>query len=142
MRKKFFLLILIISFQVMAEEVNGILVFVTQTQSKQVVGCYNNCEIHILDASDNILQSYFGDLPNNSDDAYPIVIEKINSSEWNEIEKKVDDSQKIIIKAFELGISKYPAIVINQEFVSYGTTDVNKAINDFYEFEGREIRHE
>jgi len=70
-------------------------------------------------------------LPSNEDEAYLMTMEKINSPDWKRLEPKVIDAQKTVIKAFELGIKKYPAIVINDDFVSYGTLDVSKVMAEF-----------
>lgn len=122
----------IISFQGVGADINSISVFVTEAQSQLVLGCEDNCHIYELDATEKKLEEFFGELPSNEEDAYVFVMEKINTPEWKVYEQEVIESQKSVIKAFEFGIKKYPAIVINDTDVSYGTTDVNQVIQDFF----------
>lgn len=133
------LLVSMMSYPGFAADINSISVFVTQAQSKHVVGCNEKyCHIYELDATENTLQSFFGDLSGNEDEAYSMVMEKMNSPQWKAYEHKVIESQKTVINAFELGVTKYPAIVINDTDVSYGNTDVSKAIADFFRSKSNE----
>lgn len=121
------------SFQGLGADINSILVFVTKAQSERVTHCDVNCQLYELDATENTLEAFFGELPDNEEEAYAWVMEKINTPEWKAYERQVIESQKTVIKAFELGVKKYPAIVINETYVSYGTTDIAKALADYEE---------
>jgi len=125
------LLALLLSYPVIGAEIKTMSVFVTHEQGQRVTGCDDKCHLYELDKADILLQSYFGELPSNEDEAYLMTMEKINSPDWKRLEPKVIDAQKTVIKAFELGIKKYPAIVINDDFVSYGTLDVSKVMAEF-----------
>lgn len=126
------LLISIASVQGFATDIKSVSVFITKAQSQNVTGCEANCHLYELDATENTLEEFFGQLPDNEEEAYAFVMERINTPEWKAYEKSVIESQQIVIKAFELGVTKYPAIVINDTEVSYGITDVKRAIDDFF----------
>ncbi|OCG64113.1 integrating conjugative element protein [Gilliamella sp. wkB18] len=127
------LIVSVISFQSIGigADIYHIDVFVNHEQTNQVKNCNDNCQIYDLDKVEVLLQSFFGELPNDIDEAYLVAQEKLNSPEWKEYETQIVEAQKTITTAFEFGIEKYPAIVINGTDVSYGATDVMQAINDF-----------
>lgn len=122
--------LLLVSYQGMGATIKQVDVFVTSSQRTQVVGCDEDCQIWDIDATENTLNQFFGELPNNEDEAYRVVMDKINSPEWKVYERQVIQSQQTIIKAFELGVKKYPAIVIHGDKVVYGITDVTQAKED------------
>lgn len=124
-------LIVSVSFQCIGADINSIDVFVNHEQISQIKNCHDNCQIYDLDGTEILLNSFFGELSSDINDAYSDVEKKLNSQEWKTHESKIIEAQKTIIKAFNLGIKKYPAIVINDKNVIYGITDVAQAIQDF-----------
>ncbi|MCX8578697.1 TIGR03757 family integrating conjugative element protein [Gilliamella sp. B2776] len=126
-------LIVFASFQCIGADIHSIDVFVNHEQISQIKNCHDNCQIYDLDGTEILLNSFFGELSSDINDAYSDVEKKLNSSEWKTYESKIIEAQKTVIKAFNLGIKKYPAIVINEKNVIYGITDVARAIHDFNE---------
>ncbi|WP_392562248.1 TIGR03757 family integrating conjugative element protein [Orbus sturtevantii] len=125
------LVVLLLCNHCIGAEIKGVSVFVTHEQGQRVTGCNDYCHLYELDKADNLLQSYFGELPSNEEEAYLMTMEKINSPDWKQLEYEVIEAQKTVIKAFELGVKKYPAIVINDTFVSYGSLDVAGIMAEF-----------
>lgn len=128
-------LIVFASFQCIGADIYSIDVFVNHEQISRVKNCHDNCQIYDLEGTEILLNSFFGELPSNIDDAYSSVEKKLNSQEWKIYETKIVETQETITKAFNLGIKKFPAIVINEKNVIYGITDVSHAIHDFIESE-------
>lgn len=124
-------LIVFVSFQSIGADIHSIDVFVNHEQSSRVKNCHDNCQIYDLDSTDLLLNSFFGELSSDIDDAYSVVEKKLNLPAWKAHEAQIIEAQKTITKAFYLGIKKYPAIVINEKNVIYGITDVARAVNDF-----------
>ncbi|NUF49572.1 TIGR03757 family integrating conjugative element protein [Gilliamella sp. ESL0250] len=124
-------LIVFVSFQSIGADIYSIDVFVNHEQASRVKNCHDNCQIYDLDSTEVLLNSFFGELPSDIDDAYSVVEKKLNLPEWKTHEAQIIEAQKTITKAFYLGVKKYPAIVINEKNVIYGITDVARAVNDF-----------
>lgn len=124
-------LIVFVSFQSIGADIYSIDVFVNHEQISQIKNCHDKCQIYDLDSTEILLNSFFGELSNDINRAYLDVERKLNSSEWKVLEAQIIDTQKIIVTAFNLGVKKYPAIVINKKNVVYGITDIKMAINDF-----------
>ncbi|MBD2813987.1 TIGR03757 family integrating conjugative element protein [Xenorhabdus sp. Flor] len=81
-----------------------------------------------LDAPDTFSEDWFRSMnisvnANNSS----LITELLQSPEWREKERNMITVYQGIIRAWELGIKKYPAIVIDDRYVVYGSTDVTRA---------------
>lgn len=124
-------LIALVSFQSIGADIHSIDVFVNHEQASRVKNCHDNCQIYDIDSTEVLLNSFFGELSSDLDEAYSVVEKKLNLPEWKTHEAQIIEAQKIIVTAFNLGVKKYPAIVINKKNVVYGITDINMAINDF-----------
>ena len=59
------------------------------------------------------------------------LISFMNSPQGNEFKQAMKDSYAGFVEMTKLRVQKTPAIVINQKFVIYGTTDVDAALNDY-----------
>lgn len=77
--------------------------------------------------------SQYFNLPHDPKKAEIIAKKLIQSTEFNEYQAKLTDAYKGIIKGFQSGIKKVPAILfissnIENNTVIYGVTDIKKAI--------------
>ena len=70
----------------------------------------------LLDGPDRLQAEMFGELP-----ADPQVMA---SSAWQQKQLQLNDAYRQVVRAWELGIKKVPAVVFDDRDVVYGTTDV------------------
>lgn len=139
--KKIFSLIIVIpiysfSFCYASEnDIEKIEVFIQHGSSVDCI--QDNCFVYNIDAAEDYLNRVFSDLSSNQDEAYMQSMRIFESPEWAEHELKIKEFQHNVLRAWILGVKKHPAIVINNTFVVYGTTDIEKAKRDFRDFELR-----
>ncbi|AHN27250.1 protein of unknown function DUF1525 [Gilliamella apicola] len=102
-------------------------------QQESLADCIqdNNCFVYNIDAAEDYLNRVFSNLSSNQDEAYMQSMRIFESPEWAEHELKIKELQHNVLRAWILGVKKHPAIVINDTFVVYGTTDIEKAKRDF-----------
>lgn len=105
--------------------------FTTQSTGLNHCSNENSCTVYFIDTEERLLETVFPHLPSNEEEAYKQVMSVINSPKWADYEKRFKDAQMPILRAWELGVTKYPAIVINDKFVVYGTTNVDVALTDY-----------
>ncbi|MDC9612906.1 TIGR03757 family integrating conjugative element protein [Xenorhabdus khoisanae] len=89
---------------------------------------HEDVQVVWLDAPD-VLQAewmHSMNVPVNADNA-PLIAELLQSPEWHEKEREMIKAYQGIIRAWELGIKRYPAIVIDDRYVIYGSTDITQA---------------
>ncbi|QTL39112.1 TIGR03757 family integrating conjugative element protein [Xenorhabdus budapestensis] len=81
-----------------------------------------------LDAPDALSEDCFRSMnvSVNADNA-SLITELLQSPEWREKERDMVTAYQGITGAWELGIKKYPAVVIDDRYVVYGSTDINHA---------------
>ncbi|MBD1226009.1 TIGR03757 family integrating conjugative element protein [Xenorhabdus griffiniae] len=88
----------------------------------------NDIQVVWLDAPDMFSENWFNTMNisvNTSNSS--LITELLQSPEWREKEKDMVIAYQGVIRAWELGIKKYPAIVIDDRYVVYGSTDATRA---------------
>lgn len=80
-----------------------------------------------LDAPDRLLEEQFGQLSANSEQAEQQARAVIASPEFRHGQQALSNSYAGVAHAWSLGLEKYPAVVFNDKWVVYGTTDVAAA---------------
>ncbi|CEE93027.1 TIGR03757 family integrating conjugative element protein [Xenorhabdus koppenhoeferi] len=98
---------------------------------------HEDVQVVWLDAPD-VLQAewmHSMNIPVNEDNA-SLLSELLQSSEWHEKEREMITAYQGVIHAWELGIKKYPAIVIDDRYVVYGSTDIAQAKSLVEEYRG------
>ncbi|MDC9604377.1 TIGR03757 family integrating conjugative element protein [Xenorhabdus griffiniae] len=88
----------------------------------------NDIQVVWLDAPDMFSENWFNTMNisvNTSNSS--LITGLLQSPEWREKEKDIVTAYQGIIRAWELGIKKYPAIVIDDRYVVYGSTDAIRA---------------
>ncbi|EPZ8126203.1 TIGR03757 family integrating conjugative element protein [Yersinia enterocolitica] len=80
-----------------------------------------------LDAPDRVQREIFGSLPTD-----PVQAEKqVHKLIASPIFKLQHVAYQGIMKAWSLGLEKYPAVVFDDQWVVYGTTDIDMATQQF-----------
>ncbi|MBC8947051.1 TIGR03757 family integrating conjugative element protein [Xenorhabdus indica] len=81
-----------------------------------------------LDAPDALSEDWFRSMnvSVNADNA-SLITKLLQSPEWREKERDMVTAYQGITRAWELGIKKYPAVVIDDRYVVYGSTDITHA---------------
>ncbi|EBW7863474.1 TIGR03757 family integrating conjugative element protein [Salmonella enterica subsp. enterica serovar Newport] len=91
-----------------------------------------------LDASEQLQQSLFGNLPADPKEAERRAQAVIHSAGWQQKQAELAQDYKGLLKAWSLGLQKYPAVVSDDQYVVYGTADVVVAEGLFHSHSGRE----
>ncbi|EGI3981530.1 TIGR03757 family integrating conjugative element protein [Escherichia coli] len=81
----------------------------------------------LLDEPDQLQAEMFGELPADPQQAEAQVRQVMASSAWQQKQLQLNDSYRLVVRAWELGIKKVPAVVFDDRDVVYGTTDVDVA---------------
>ncbi|HBP4332708.1 TPA: TIGR03757 family integrating conjugative element protein [Escherichia coli] len=81
----------------------------------------------LLDEPDQLQAEMFGELPADPQQAEAQVRQVMASSTWQQKQLQLNDSYRLVVRAWELGIKKVPAVVFDDRDVVYGTTDVDVA---------------
>jgi len=97
----------------------------SQAVKGAVVGYYD------LSSAKNIQKSLSLKLPNNLKDATSYMGDFASSNKGQEVLKNIVAGYQGVGKSFSLGVKELPAIVINERYVVYGTTDISVAL-DFH----------
>ncbi|WOY03110.1 TIGR03757 family integrating conjugative element protein [Dickeya fangzhongdai] len=80
-----------------------------------------------LDGPEHLQNSLFGDLPASMEQAASQARTVLQSPDWQRHEQALQVAYRGVMHAWELGVSKYPAVVFDDRDVVYGTLDVAKA---------------
>lgn len=80
-----------------------------------------------LDAPDTVQQQIFGNLANEPDKAERQAKALPQSPNWARQQAQLVDAWQGVLKAWQLGIRKVPAVVFDYRDVVYGTTDIQRA---------------
>lgn len=89
-----------------------------------------------LDAPERVQTDIFGALPAN-----PVLAEKqardvVNSPAFASQQQVLAGAYQGLMKAWSLGLTKYPAVVFDDKWVVYGTTDVSVAMQHLTDWRG------
>lgn len=78
----------------------------------------------LLDGPDRLQAEIFGELPADPQQASARVRQVMASPAWQQKQQQLSDSYHQVVRAWELGIKKVPAVVFDDRDVVYGTTDI------------------
>lgn len=81
-----------------------------------------------LDAAQRIEERMSADLPGNLQQAEQLMRTRMQSSAWRAMEIELQRSAEGLAKAKALGVTKLPAVVVDERYVVYGVTDVKRAV--------------
>lgn len=91
------------------------------------VSLIDDVEVIWLDAPDTVQQQAFGDLPADLAEAERQILKLRQSPDWEHQQQKITDAYQGVLKAWQLGIRKVPAVVFDDARVVYGTADIQRA---------------
>ncbi|MBU9819902.1 TIGR03757 family integrating conjugative element protein [Rahnella sp. BCC 1045] len=81
-----------------------------------------------LDAPERMQKDIFGDLPANPALAEKQARDVLSSPAFTAQQQQLASAYQGVMKAWSLGLTKYPAVVFDDKWVVYGTTDVSVAV--------------
>ncbi|WP_416139132.1 TIGR03757 family integrating conjugative element protein [Halomonas sp. HK25] len=93
-----------------------------------------------LDAPGRLDAKLSHDLPADPDVAASLMRERMSSPEWQETADLYADSYVGLARAWQLGVEKVPAVVIDGRYVIYGQLDVAEALSEAERLLGQEGR--
>lgn len=91
--------------------------------------------VFVLDGIQQLETKLSHSLPANRAMAQRVVLNRLQrlDREW---QKSVKASAEALMRAQELGVQRYPAIVFNERWVVYGLTDLDAAIVHYHGWRG------
>lgn len=81
-----------------------------------------------LDGPEQLQAQTFGELSSNPDDAERQAKAVLQSPQWQAHEQELATVYRAVVRAWELGVTKVPAVVFDNRDVVYGTADVAQAL--------------
>ncbi|WP_445000226.1 TIGR03757 family integrating conjugative element protein [Halomonas mongoliensis] len=93
-----------------------------------------------LDAPGRLDAELSQDLPADPDVAAAMMRERMATPEWQETANRYADSYLGLARAWQLGVEKVPAVVIDGRYVIYGQPDVAAALREAERLMGQEGR--
>ena len=93
-----------------------------------------------LDAPGRLDAELSQDLPADPELAEALMRERMATPEWQETANRYADSYLGLARAWQLGIEKVPAVVIDGRHVIYGQPDVAEALREAERLMGQEGR--
>ena len=84
-----------------------------------------------LDAPDRVQRGIFGSLPTDPVQAEKQVRKLLASPTFKLQQLQLAAAYQGVMKAWSLGLEKYPAVVFDDKWVVYGTTDIDVATQQF-----------
>ncbi|NDL64256.1 TIGR03757 family integrating conjugative element protein [Acerihabitans arboris] len=87
----------------------------------------SDISIVYLDAPDRLQVELFSPLPSDAEQAEMQARETLASPTFKAREQQLAVAYQGVMKAWSLGLKKYPAVVFDDKWVVYGTTDVDVA---------------
>ena len=83
-----------------------------------------------LDAPGRLDALLSQELPADSEVAAALMRERMATPEWQETADRYADSYLGLVRAWQLGVEKVPAVVIDGRYVIYGQQDVAEALSE------------
>lgn len=102
---------------------------VVYTDSTHLVAfAFPDTHVVYIDAPERMQADMFGALPSNQVQAEKLARDRLNTPEFAAQQQELTIAYRGLMKAWSLGLSKYPAVVFDDKWVVYGTTDVSVAM--------------
>ncbi|HCL5064030.1 TPA: TIGR03757 family integrating conjugative element protein [Salmonella enterica] len=83
--------------------------------------------IQVLEDIHSLEQSLFPALSQHPERAEQQAREQMKQSDWREQEARLTRAYQSLLDAYALGVEKIPAVVLDERYVVYGTTDIRVA---------------
>lgn len=101
---------------------------VIYTDSSYPVASSPEIPVVYLDAPERLQSDIFGSLSTDPAQAEKQAQVVIASTEFKDKQQQLASAYQGLTKAWSIGLNKYPAVVFDDQFVVYGTTDVGIAL--------------
>lgn len=93
-------------------------------------------EVVYLDAADTLQDEWFHQQGIElSEENAPQIIALLQSSKWQAQESRLTQAYQGIIQAWQLGVARVPAVVVDDQWVVYGLTDIHRAQKEIHQFQ-------
>lgn len=89
-----------------------------------LTGLSSGYQVVYLDAPDVVQREVFGELSADPRKAEQQAKAVLQSPDWQQKEQQIVQAYQGVIQAYGIGLKKYPAVVFDERYVVYGTTDV------------------
>ncbi|EIV4461497.1 TIGR03757 family integrating conjugative element protein [Salmonella enterica] len=83
--------------------------------------------IQVLEDIHSLEQSLFPALSQHPEQAEQRAREQMKQPDWREQEARLTRAYQSLLDAYALGVEKVPAVVLDERYVVYGTTDIRVA---------------
>lgn len=83
--------------------------------------------IQILEDIHSLEQSLFPTLSQHPEQAELQARERMQQTDWREQETRLTRAYQSLLDAYTLGVEKVPAVVLDEKYVVYGTTNIRVA---------------
>lgn len=97
---------------------------VIYTDSAHPIPIGTDIPVIYLDAPEHVQARLFGQLSADPAQAERDARAVLSSARFRQAERQLTDAYGGVTRAWSLGLEKYPAVVFDDQFVVYGTTDV------------------
>jgi integrating conjugative element protein, PFL_4709 family len=98
------------------------------TDSATPVTNVGAAQVILLDLPETLNKQLSANLPSNMDEAEQAVLARLSSPEGQVLQQQLLDAHMGAVDAWQLGIKKLPAVVVEEKYVVYGQPDVREAI--------------
>jgi len=108
------------------------------TAGEPVINVPSDVAVIELDAPARLDAELSRELPADPDVAADLMRERMATAEWQETADRYADRYLGLVRAWQLGVEKVPAVVIDGRYVIYGQPDVAQALNEADRLLGQE----
>jgi integrating conjugative element protein (TIGR03757 family) len=108
------------------------------TAGQPVINVPSGVAVIELDATGRLDAELSKDLPADAAEAVQVMQKRMASPEWREFADRYADSYLGLVRAWQLGVEKIPAVVVDGRYVVYGQPDVALAMAEADERLARE----
>lgn len=98
------------------------------TDSTIPVSNAGTAQVILLDQPRLLEQQLSAGLPGNQEQAEHTVLTRLQTPEGQGLYQQLIDAHMGVVSAWQLGITKLPAVVVDDKYVVYGQTDVGQAV--------------
>ena len=89
----------------------------------------------MLDAPQQLQDRLFGTLPEEPEAAAQAAQDVLSAPDWQESEQRLAKAYRGVLDAWQLGLSRYPAVVFDGQYVVYGTASESEARTRFEQWQ-------
>lgn len=116
-----------------AEEVT-----VYSTSKIQLQNVPPHAAVVLLDAPQEIQAKMSRGLPAHPQQAAELIKTRRHSPEWQQLQLQLRESADDVVKAWVAGVTKVPAVTVDNKYVVYGMTDVGAALQKIRTAQGEQ----